>query len=123
MSLERRSRPPQSPQPCVFHMLGLVPALLEHTREGARQLGINNPAHVGSRSRGGDCARENGVVALDGGVLETRVNVRRLQIGEVRESFLFRHTGGEHFEHVLHADAHPADNSWMVSREIGRAHV
>ena len=86
-------------------MLGLVSALLEHTREGGRQLGINNPAHVGSRSRGGDCARENGVVALDGGVLETRVNVRRLQIGEVLEDFLFRHAGGEHFEHVLHADA------------------
>lgn len=77
-------------------MLCLVPALLEHAREGGRQLGVNNPAHVGSRSR-------------SGGVLEARVNVRRLQTGEVLEDFIFRHAGGEHFEHVLHTDAHPAD--------------
>ena len=60
---------------------------------------------IRSRSRGGDCARDSGVVALDGGISETCVNIGRLQTAEVLNDFRFRHAGGEHFEHVLHADA------------------
>ena len=38
---------PRVAQPCILHMLGLVPALLEQARKGGRKLGVNDPAHSG----------------------------------------------------------------------------
>ena len=47
--------------------------------------------------------------SLRGGVLEAGVNVRRFEVGEVLQNFRLRHAGGEHVEHILDPDAHPAD--------------
>ena len=54
-------------------------------------------------------AGKNDVIALGGGVLQTSVNVLGFQVREVLQNLCLRHPGGQHFKHILHANAHPAN--------------
>ena len=43
------------------------------------------------------------------GVFQARPDVIGFQVGKVTKDFALRHTGGQQIQHVLDADAHPAN--------------
>src|SRR5271169_2943578 len=73
-------------------------------------------ASTRKRSKSGDF--QNGVVHFRSREFEAGTDVLRFQIRKVFEDLLFGHAGGEHFEHILHPDAHPA-NAWATAALLG----
>lgn len=70
--------------------------------EGRRQL-------ASTRKRIQSGAHQDRVVKVAGRVGDGGLDVFRLQIVKVGQDFLLSGPVGQHIEHILHADAHPAD--------------
>ena len=101
--------------------IGYVPRLVSSVRnrsgQGRRKLRIDQEVefvsrhHTGfmpsSRSWGG--RDQNGMVHLGRGEGEAGSDIFLLQVWVIGQDFGFRNARGQEFQHVLHADAHPAD--------------